>query len=157
MPLGLGAIRAAVASAGSAAEAPDLALSADLAEGSLRRAILLFEEDGADTYREFVRLAARLPDLDVQAMHAFADKVSRRGADDAYQGFLDLVFGWLGRRVRGLPEPEEASLPQGVPLARWAEVWEKVEQISAEADEYNLDRKQVVLNILMTLARATRM
>ena len=76
-------------------------------------------------------------------------------------GFLDTVRAWLGRRVRDEPEPDSEATPgqvvRAVPLARWAEVWEKVAQSSFEADDLNLDRKQVVLSILMSLARAARM
>ena len=94
-------------------------------------------------------------------MHAFADGIAARGDDDAYDGFLDLLRGWLDRRVRGEAEPAaEVRIPaaiRAVPLARWAEVWEKVSQSATLAEELNLDRKQVVLSILMTLARATRM
>jgi DNA polymerase-3 subunit delta' len=139
----------------------DLRLAGSLAEGSLRRAILLIEEDGIAAYRRFAELARTLPDIDVPAMHAFADSVSGRGNDDAYEGFLDLLRDWLARRVRREPEPEAGSPPSpqlaAVPLARWAEVWEKLAQSSGDAEELNLDRKQVVLSILMTLARATRM
>jgi DNA polymerase-3 subunit delta' len=140
---------------------PDLALAARLADGSLRRAILLVEEGGIETYRAMTGLLARLPNLDVADIHAFADSVSGRGADDAYHGFLDLLRDWLGRRVRREPEPESgggvSAVAEAVPLARWAEVWEKIEHSAADAEEYNLDRKQVVLSTLMTLARATRM
>jgi DNA polymerase-3 subunit delta' len=139
----------------------DLTLAAKLAEGSLRRAILLLEDGGIETYRSFARLLARLPDLDIPAMHAFADSVSGRSAEDAYESFLDHLRQWLGRRVRRESEPDEAADPSaavaGVPLARWAEVWEKVNRSAAEAEALNLDRKQVVLSIFMTLARATRM
>jgi len=139
----------------------DLGLAAQLAEGSLRRAILLVEEGGIATYRAMTGLLARLPALDVADMHAFADSVTGRGADDAYHGFLDLLRDWLGRRVRCEPEPAAggavSAVVATVPLARWAEVWEKVERSVADAEEYNLDRKQVVLSTLMTLARATRM
>jgi len=143
------------------ADAETLTLAAALAEGSLRRAILLLEEDGVGTYREFARLISRLPDIDIGEMHAFADSVARRGADDAYHGFLDLLRDWLGRRVRSEAEPDPAiglsPAVRGAPLARWAEVWEKVEQSSADTEELNLDRQQTVLSILMTLARAVRM
>lgn len=160
-PLKPKAIVAALAArSGQGAEA-DLALAADLADGSLRRAILLVEEGGIETYRAMTGLLARLPNLDVADMHAFADSVTGRGADDAYHGFLDLLRDWLGRRVRREPEPTSggsvAAIAKTVPLARWAEVWEKVEHSAADAEEYNLDRKQVVLSTLMTLARATRM
>lgn len=141
----------------------DIALASRLAEGSLRRAILLLGEDGIETYRAFAHLAAAGGGggFDVGAMHALADRVSGRGANDVYDGFLETVRAWLGRRVRGEPEPLSEAAPgdafRAVPLARWAEVWEKVTQSSTEAEDLNLDRKQVVLSILMSLARAARM
>jgi DNA polymerase-3 subunit delta' len=143
------------------ADDEDIRLAAALAQGSLRRAILLLDEDGIATYRAFARFAATVGDPDITAMHALADSVSGRSADDTYYGFLDTVRAWLGRRVRGEPEPVAEATPgqavRAVPLARWAEVWEKVAQSSFEADDLNLDRKQVVLSILMSLARAARM
>jgi DNA polymerase-3 subunit delta' len=94
-------------------------------------------------------------------MHAMADRVVKRGADDAYASFLDILRGWLGRRVRGEGEPpgepEPSSVVAALPLARWAEVWDKLNETSAEADALNLDRKQVVLSILMSFAHASRM
>jgi DNA polymerase-3 subunit delta' len=156
-----GTIEAALRQHGEPASDEDITLAAALADGSLRRAILLLEEDGLAIYRSFIRLASRLPDLDVGALHAFAESVTGRGADDAYRAFLDLLGDWLGRRVRQAPEPDPAAaVPAtltGVPLARWAEVWENARQSAAEAEDLNLDRKQVVLSIFMTLARATRM
>ncbi|MEQ8701552.1 MAG: DNA polymerase III subunit delta' [Bauldia litoralis] len=139
----------------------DIALAAALSEGSLRRAILLLQDGGLAVYRRFAEFAARLPNADIGGMHALADSVSKRGADDAYDGFLDVVRGWLGRRVRGDGEPAGGPAPSaasaGLPLARWAEVWEKVNETAAEAEALNLDRKQVVLSILMSFAQATRM
>ena len=161
-PLAAETIAGAIRDNGSIdADDADIALAAALAQGSLRRAILLLEEGGIDTYRAFARFAANVGEPDVTAMHALADSVSGRAADDAYYGFLDTVRAWLGRRVRDEPEPASEATPgqavRAVPLARWAEVWEKVAQSSTEADELNLDRKQVVLSILMSLARAARM
>jgi DNA polymerase-3 subunit delta' len=161
-PLASATIAGAIRDNGSiTANDEDILLAAELAAGSLRRAILLLEEGGIDTYRAFARFAATVGEPDITAMHVLADAVSRRGANDAYEGFLDTVRAWLGRRVRGEPEPAPEATPgaavAAVPLARWAEVWEKVAQSSTEADDLNLDRKQVVLSILMTLARAARM
>jgi DNA polymerase-3 subunit delta' len=161
-PLSAETIAMAIRDNGSIdADEEDIPLAAWLAQGSLRRAILLLEEDGISTYRAFARFAAHVGDPDIAAMHALADSVSGRGANDAYEGFIETVRAWLGRRVRGEPEPAAEAAPgeavRAVPLARWAEVWEKVAQSSAEADDLNLDRKQVVLSILMSLARAARM
>ncbi len=139
----------------------DLDLAAALADGSLRRAILLIEGGGIETYRDLARLLARLPDIDVAEAHAFADGVSRRGDDDAWEGFNDMLATWLNRRVRrhGEPTPGAGLAPAvvGAPLERWAEVWENLRRSSALADALNLDRKRAVLSILMSLAHATRM
>jgi DNA polymerase-3 subunit delta' len=160
--LGTDAIATAIADNGGIdASEEDVRLASILAEGSLRRAILLLSGGGIGTYRDFARLAARLGDADVPAMHALADRVSGRNADDAYYAFLDTVRSWLARRVRSEDEPVAGARPdaaiRAVPLARWAEVWDKVAQSSTVAEDLNLDRKQVVLSILMSLARAARM
>jgi DNA polymerase-3 subunit delta' len=158
-PLAVDAIAAAISAHGDADD--DLPLVAQLSEGSLRRAVLLMEGGGIETYRALGRLLAALPRLDMAAGHAFADRVSGRGDDDAWVGFSDTLAAWLNRRVRGLPEPEGQMEPgpgvQAVPLERWAEVWETLRQSVEDADEFNLDRKRTVLSILMALARATRM
>lgn len=160
-PLSQRAIRNAIAeqNPGMFADA-DIATAASLADGSLRRAILILEAGGLDVYRQFSAFAASLPNTDIAGMHALADKVARRGADDVYANFIDGVKGWLNRRVRGTPEPDGGSpspAVEGVPLARWAEVWEKVDVASSEAEALNLDRKQVVLSVLMSIAHAARM
>ena len=110
-----------------------------------------------------MRLAPALagPDLDVERAHAFADKVSGRGAEDEWLGFQELLAGWLNRRVRGENEPETTSplapAARSAPLERWAEVWENLRRSADLSDEYNLDRKRTVLSVLMSLSRATRM
>ncbi|MEX2318956.1 MAG: DNA polymerase III subunit delta', partial [Bauldia sp.] len=161
-PLTADAIAAAIrARGGEDAADEDLDLAAHLAEGSLRRAILLIEGGGIETYRDLTRLLARLPEVDIEAMHAFADKVSGRAAEDAWIGFNDMLSAWLNRRVRGENEPETttaiAPAVGAAPLERWAEVWENLRRSTEQSDEYNLDRKRTVLSVLMSLARATRM
>ena len=80
-PLDAEAIAAAFRGHGEddAFEAEDFALAGRLAGGSLRRAIALVEGGGIETYRDLARLLARLPNVDVEAMHALADRVSGRG------------------------------------------------------------------------------
>ena len=158
-PLTAEAIVAALRAHGEADE--DIELAAALAEGSLRRAIVLVEGKGIETYRDLTRLLARLPDLDIEAAHAFADKISGRGNDDAWASFGDLLSAWLNRRVRGEPEPRGGVPPSeaalGTPLERWAGVWDNLRRSTEQTDELNLDRKRTVLSILMALARATGM
>ncbi|MCC2111768.1 MAG: DNA polymerase III subunit delta' [Hyphomicrobiales bacterium] len=139
----------------------ELELAGMLAEGSLRRAIILLENDGIALYRAFREIVDGLPKLDIAALHAFADKVGGSRNEDAYEIFLDLLRGWLHRRVRGQGEPSSAAAkPAGTrhqtALVSWAEVWEKVARSAGLAESLNLDRKQVVLSSIRALAEAAR-
>ncbi len=155
-----------------AARLPEL-LTADrdalvrLAEGAPGRAIELAREGGLDLYRQTAGLLAALPQVDVPGLHTFADKVARRGADEAYAAFIDLLLQWLARMVRrgaGQPLPEVVNgegavmdrLAAARPLDEWVDVWEKIRRLVARSDAVNLDRKQVVLSIFATLERAAR-
>lgn len=126
------------------------ARAADLAQGSLRKAIKLAEGDSIDLADRFARLMAGLPRLDAATAHDLADQVSRNGADDAWSLFQDLVADHLHTR---LGEAGQGSLQR---LVRLSEVWEKTSRAAREADAYNLDRKQIVLNTLRDLAETAR-
>jgi DNA polymerase-3 subunit delta' len=134
-------------------------LAAELSGGSLRRAIQFLESDGAATYHAFSELAAQLPDVDYRGVHELADVVAAKGQDDTFEAFLDLIDDWLSRRVRHRPEPTGTLAPavRAASLASWAAVWEKIRESSLQAETLNLDRKQVVLQVFMALANATRM
>ena len=138
-----------------------IALAAALAEGSLRRAILLFDGDAAGIYRSFTRAIAEVPSIEIAAVHALADSVSARGKDDRWLAFVDMIDGWLNRRIRAVDEPEGGSpvnaAVAATPLERWAEVWEKLRRTTVDTEVYNLDRKRTALTIMLSLARATRM
>jgi DNA polymerase-3 subunit delta' len=143
------------------ADAEARRFAAEAGRGSLRRAIRFLDEDVAAIGRAFASAIGSMPELNASSAHALGDIVAQRGADEAFEGFQDLVFDWLARRARGEDEPAElGALPPAavaVPLAAWAEVWEKVRLASAEVEALNLDRKQFVLTTLTMLARATRM
>lgn len=113
-----------------------------LSGGSVRRAVLLLENGGVETAREFDALADALPTLDVKRLHSFADKISARGADDIYDLFKDLLRDRMIANVRR----ETASGRGARHLVRWADVWEKTDQATTLAEALNLDRKQVVLD-----------
>ncbi|MBI1207344.1 MAG: DNA polymerase III subunit delta' [Azospirillum sp.] len=152
---------------------PDLAEAdrpalARLAEGSIGRACNLAEAGGLTLYRDLIALLQPLPRLDVIAVHAFADRLGRKGADQLYDTASALLVWWLARLVRsvasGTPPPEvvagEAELIGRLTakgsgaLDRWMAVWENIRLLFARADYANLERKQVVLNALASLRAA---
>ena len=145
-------------------EKPDaLKAIAQLADGSAGRALAIADSGGLDLYSEIVTLLRELPRVDVKAVHKLADKIARRGADDAWHTAIELLSDWLQRLIRtgaGMPPlpdiaPGEnaamARLAQTASLDRWVEVWEKVTETVARAEALNTDRKLVILNIFSML------
>ncbi|HCX68936.1 DNA polymerase III subunit delta' [Parvibaculum sp.] len=134
-----------------------------LSEGSLGRALSIAGSGGLALYRELASLLAQLPRPDIAALHAFADKAGKRGADDTYETMIELLTHWLQRLVRAgagldpgpdIVEGEGAAmrrLAAGGSLDRWVEVWEKISQITARGEALNTDRKLVILNVFSML------
>ena len=109
---------------------------------------------------------AKLPQLDSEALHGFADRLARPGAEDSFALFAELLSLWLARLValgvrRPVPavpadEPIMQRLAGRRGLDQWVEVWEKLTHLFAQAEGINLDRKQVVLNAFFALEEAAR-
>jgi DNA polymerase-3 subunit delta' len=139
--------------AGSEAE-----VLARLAEGSIGRAIELADAGGLALYRSILDILAQVPSLDVAGLHAFADKLARPDADDAYRASGELLSQFLARMAvefaRGavdrddlLPEEREIMrrLAARADPPRWAALRDEIERNFANTDELNLDRKQAIL------------
>jgi DNA polymerase-3 subunit delta' len=131
-----------------------------LSEGSVRKAIQLIEGDGLKNYKAFLRLISMNGNKPVNwpEIHRLAEGLALKANAEAYGLFLDMVMGFLARRVRGITEPvaekELQQYFQSVPLARWADVWEKVQHSSGIAEAFNLGKKQVILNVFQYVLEA---
>ena len=143
---------------------------ANLAEGSIGRALELASAGSLGLYREMVDVLATLPDLDMSRLHTFAERFARRGeeANVDWRTLNYLFDGWLKGLARhaaiggeGAPVvPGEKGL-QGRLLAaasldRWMDAWEKVAHLLSRSDAVNLDRKQTVLGSFLVLQSAMR-
>ena len=143
---------------------------AGLADGSIGRALALAASDGLSIQRELIRLLASLPELDMATAHRFADRFARRDSEAAWRTAVDLttrnLADLVGSGARGQDPSDRGYSPaevdclkrlQGMAsLDRWVEVWEKSSRLFAQADSANLDRKQVMLSALGTMASAAR-
>jgi DNA polymerase-3 subunit delta' len=147
--------------------AEDARRLAALAQGSIGRVLELASAQGLALYRELSGLLERLPALDGEALHGFADRIARAGSEDAFALTAELLPGWVARMVAlaagggaraELPGEAQAMrrLAARRGLDQWTEVWEKLGQLFDAADGLNLDRKQVVLNAFFALEAAAR-
>ena len=139
---------------------------ARLSEGSIGRALDLEEEGGLELYRDLIGLLETLPSLDTTALHALAAKLGRAGADMAFHTFGNLLLNWMGRLILSASKGEqgadgpEARLNERLaamsPLASWLEVWDKINELLARTDAINMDRRQMIINIFLTLEKAAQ-
>lgn len=143
-------VRAATRAAGIAAGDPALAEAADVAEGSVSRALTLLGGDALKLQQRTAALLATLPQVDPRELHALGDAL---GNSDrvALAAFVDSIDRWIAEKLRA--DDANANLPR---LARLAEVWEKVVRAARDTESYNLERKPLVFSVFGMLAEATR-
>jgi DNA polymerase-3 subunit delta' len=163
-PLADAQVRALLARYRPELEPTDQALLVWLAQGSIGRALALAEEEGLELYRELGEQLGRLPDLDIPAVHDFADRLARDREGDRFRTAADLLEGWMARLLRtaslGRPDPgippEEAQilgrLAGSRGLDQWLALWEKVTRLIAGAEQADLDLKQVWIGAMLALA-----
>lgn len=143
-----------------------------LCEGSIGRALALADAGGADLYRAVAGLMAALPvgrpgGVPGEAIHALAGAWSQRpkpGEADAFAAGVELLLWWVDRAMRasvdatGLREIVPGDLAAG---RRWVAgvgaeaVFRRraeVERLVRLERAINLDRRQVIIDALHTLA-----
>ncbi|MDE0061150.1 MAG: DNA polymerase III subunit delta' [Defluviicoccus sp.] len=148
-------------------EADDLAKLMAIAEGSPGRAFALMEAGGVELLESVVGFAAALPDIDLPALHEFADRLARRDAEPAYRTAMRILLWWIARVARAAADGGLAEIVGGegeaarriasrAGLDRLAELWEKCARLIDQAESVNLDRKQVVLGAFRQFQSAMR-
>jgi len=159
-PLDDEAMRKAVAALAPDEKQRDLL--AALAEGAPGRALEFAETEAVGLYREIADVLQSLPRLNAPKLFALADKMARPSAE-RLQTFVALLSQIEERVVRGaysaLPavpgeEPLLRHLRSVAPLEVWSRLWEDLKLAAAEADELNLDKKQLVLNAFFAIEAA---
>jgi DNA polymerase III subunit delta' len=139
-----------------------------LSTGSIGRALDLAEAGGVELYQAMMALLSHDRGIDPAALHAFADRLARGDAEEAYRAVEELVAQLLARvagaAARGNigSEPPSAEstvlrrLVERASAARWAELRDEIGRLFARADALNLDRKQTILSAFFAIEGAAR-
>jgi len=152
-PLGNADIRSVIGSlgapwTGAPAEVVDQAL--DYGEGSARRTLELLDADKVGFIDQVTRLLQGLPRTDMRQVHALAEALARRDAEDSYELALETVQRWVTERLH-----DRAALGASR-LAPLVEVCDKIARTAREIDVFNLDRRPFILTLFDDLADAVR-
>ena len=124
------------------------ALLMQLAGGSIGRAFTLADDGGLDLYRDMTAILETLPNLDIGMLHKLGDLVARDRGGDRFRTLAELIDWSLVDRIRG-------GLSSSA-LEGWFRVWEKANRLFREAEGLSLDRKQVVLEVFLSIEEAAR-
>ncbi|MBR4127160.1 MAG: AAA family ATPase [Alphaproteobacteria bacterium] len=130
-----------------------------LSEGSLGKALSLYEQDGVSVFKQMISLFSDFPKLSVPALYAFTEKVLKE--KDVMKTAQTLFIQWLSRvciqSQTGEGDeifPSELQIVQRLqnslqPL-RLMEITEEFRKAFADTD---LDQKQVFVNAFLKLQR----
>jgi DNA polymerase-3 subunit delta' len=142
---------------------------AGLAEGSIGRAIELADAGGLALYRSILGILAQVPRVEIAELHAFADRLARPGAEEAYRASEEVLSQFLARmvaRAAGRPfGPDELIDGEGEVMqrlaaradpARWADLRDRIGRDFANTDQLNLDRKQAILGAFFAVEEMAR-
>jgi DNA polymerase-3 subunit delta' len=137
---------------------------AALAEGSVRRFLMLQTAKGLDLNRKISASLESLPRLDWSGVHSLGDELASPAAEAKYELFFELLLGRLARLIRtaataGGPEEDRKLAARLVPqerLAAWAQLWETTVAEKADVEIYNLDRKALILLTFQRIEQASR-
>jgi len=153
---------------------PDLAKEetkalAELAEGSIGRALELADAGGLTLYRSMLDMLSQMPRIDIAELYSFADRLVRLDGEDAYRVFQELLLQFLARMVgcaarqrfgAGDVIAGEGEVMQRLiartDLARWATLRDEIDQSFINTDQLNLDRKQAVLGAVFAIEEMAR-
>jgi len=133
----------------------DQALLGELAKGSVRTGLLLARENGLEIYKSFKAACERLERPDWAQIQLLAEKVTTRGREDGFRLLLQFANEFIEGNATGRRLANNTGNDISV-LARWAQVWEKTQNSTRIADGYNLDKKQVILNLFQDMGEVVR-
>jgi DNA polymerase-3 subunit delta' len=128
---------------------------AELAEGSIGRALLLAEGDGIPAAELVGRVLESLPRPGPLLGDEVSDALGR--SEDAFSTFMDLlraaIAGAVRDAARGRPDPDQTRQLGIRGLADWVDIWQALGALQAETEGLYLDKRQAVANAIGLLAR----
>jgi DNA polymerase III subunit delta' len=169
-PLATPILREAISRMRPDLDPSDLALAAELAEGSIGRALdLAGENGGLELFRGIGALMASWPRLDTNLLHKLSDRFGGKAGEQRFATAVEQMDWWLRRFARravlgqgGQTDlfPAEGAtmdrLLEAASLDRWLQAWEKSNAVFARVASANLDRKQAWLTGWLALGTAGR-
>ena len=147
-----------------ALNANERAIIARLARGSIGRALQLSEQGGVELYQELVGVLSTLPEFNRLAVLGLGAKVTKTtNSQNSVNLLFDLLSDWIQRMVVGTADEDlrqpvlegEADLMErlghAASPAKWADVWDELQEVHLRSQSLHMDPKQTVLQTFLKL------
>lgn len=128
----------------------ELVKLAALAKGSVRRALQLTNSNILEIYSGFLELITAKTQ-DIGQLHRLAGMLSPAAKSVEYGLFMDLIYDHIADRMRDMAKNDQVPLKQ---VSRWSDIWDKTREANARAETWNMDKKQVILDLYKELRAA---
>ena len=125
----------------------DIKAAATASDGSVARALDLLGGTALKVREQVNTLLGALPAVNPRDLHALGDALGRD--ESAFAAFVDAVRDWLSARVT-------AARAEPSRLARFADVWDRLNKAARDVEVFHLERKPMVFNVFGWLAEASR-
>lgn len=120
-----------------------------LANGSVRRAILLANSKAVQNFNDFMSNLQR-PSPDFASLHRLASSISIVSKADEFQLFMDLIYDYLSAQIK-----DPTNMQDKDKLLLLSQVWEETISSVETMETWNMDKKQVILSLFNNM-RATQ-
>ncbi|ARN83181.1 DNA polymerase III subunit delta' [Methylocystis bryophila] len=124
--------------------------AAAAAQGSVRAALRLLDGEGSAFDATLHALFAALPRVDWPIVHALADRLTGRDNEEAFEGFVRALQGFLDARVRA------GAVRGAAAVIGYAEAFDEISAAVRETEVFNFDKKALIVSIFARLERAGR-
>lgn len=113
---------------------------AHICSGSIGKAVNFADNNALETYRKLTSLASAGKNYKLADLLAFCD--SSVSSEENYYLAQELILKYIAERIKS-----------GGGIEALADIWEKAMKMFDEAERLNMDKKQVLLNIMYNLCK----
>ncbi len=120
------------------------------AKGSARRALLLADSGVLEIFVQFLEIVSSQKS-DIGNLHRLAGQLAPASKSSEYSLFMDLIYDHMDTRIRDLSSNDQIAMNR---LSNWASLWYKTREANMRAETWNMDKKQVILDLYADLRGA---
>jgi DNA polymerase-3 subunit delta' len=125
---------------------------AAIAEGSPGRALALAEEGGLKLAGMVAEVLQAGPSIALTRAYEISDSLREQAPFETFMGLLHRgIATAVSAYVRGIADRTQRSLVESRSPARWAEVAQRLSQLTFETERSNMDRRQALVASLALL------